>query len=215
MATSIAHELKGPLVSIGGFARRLQKRIPPGSAESGYTATIVNEVQRLEKMLTDILSFSKKATICYTHCNIAEIVEEALLIVTPALEEGRIKVHKKMPANDISIQGDCHQLKQVFINLFLNAQQAMKGGGQLKIAVADTKVNGRKAVSIKVADTGGGIKVDTLNTVFNPFFTTKENGTGLGLPIANRIVTNHGGKLQLHNRPGLGAEFIVLLPLQG
>ncbi|KAF0221349.1 MAG: GAF sensor signal transduction histidine [Geobacteraceae bacterium] len=214
MAAGIAHELKNPLVSIGGFARRLEKKLHPGSAESGYAETIVREVQRLEKMLTDILSFSKKTAICYNHCNITEILEDSLAIVVPALEESGVKVHRRYPRQIISFLGDCQQLKQVFINLFFNAQEAMKNGGELNITVASTKLNGKEAASVKVADTGGGIPLEALNNIFNPFYTTKETGTGLGLPIANRIVTNHGGKIQVNNHPGIGVEFNVVLPFQ-
>ncbi len=214
MAARIAHELKGPLVSIGGFARRLEKKLSVTSTERGYAETIVAEVLRLEKMLTDILSFSKKPIICFSHCNIAEIVENALAIVAPALEQGGVVVRKKVTPRGVSFQGDCQQLKQVFINLFFNALEAMKSGGQLDIGIVPTRLNGQEAVAVKVADTGGGIPLETLGNIFNPFFTTKETGTGLGLPIANRIVTNHGGKIHVNNRPGIGVEFTVLLPMQ-
>ncbi len=214
MAARIAHELKGPLVSIGGFARRLKKSLPASSNEWACAETIVDEVLRLEKMLTDILSFSKKPIICYTRCNINEIVGNALAIVSPGLEHDGITVHKKISTTTAFFLGDCQQLKQVFINLFINAQEAMKGGGQLRVTVATTKLNDKDTISVKVADTGGGIPLEALTNIFNPFFTTKETGTGLGLPIASRIVLNHGGKIHVRNRPGRGAEFTVLLPVQ-
>lgn len=214
MAAGIAHELKNPLVSIGGFARRLQNKLPSGSMEREYAETIVHEVRRLEKMLTEILAFSKKTTICYTQCDINDIVEGSLAIVAPTLDENRIKVIKNSSLqNDFSFFGDCQQLKQVFLNLFWNAQEAMKSGGQLEITVSATRLNGLKAVSVKIADTGGGIKPEVLHNIFNPFYTTKETGTGLGLPISNRIVTNHGGKIRVNNHLGIGAEFNVILPL--
>lgn len=213
MAASIAHELKGPMVSIGGFARRLEKKLPPASAEWDYVETIIREVGRLEKMLSDILSFSKKTTICYTHCTINEIIEDSLAIVAPALEESGVVVTTRFPRRIFSFLADCQQLKQVFINLLFNAQEAMRGGGTLEISVAGATLNGADAVSVKVADSGGGIPLEVLSNIFNPFYTTKESGTGLGLPIANRIVMNHGGKIQVNNRPGIGVEFVVLLPL--
>ena len=213
MATSIAHEVKGPLVSIGGFARRLGRKLPPGSIEHEHAETIVREVQRLEKMLNDILSFSRKTTICYAFCNICDIIEESLVIVEPVLDEHEVKVFKNYPRTVISLLGDSQQLKQVFLNLLMNAQEAMKNGGELRIAVTSARMYGNKAVSIKIADTGGGIPLDVLNCIFNSFFTTKEAGTGLGLSIANRIVTNHGGKIQVNNKPGVGVEFNVILPL--
>jgi len=213
MAAGIAHELKNPLVSVGGFARRLETRLPAGSVEREYADTIVHEVQRLEKMLTEILSYSKKTTICYAHCNINDIIEDALNIFAPILEENRIKVTRHYRLNAFSFLGDNLQLKQVFLNLFTNAQEAMKNGGELEITVSATKLNSKKAVSVKIADTGGGIQPEGIHKIFNPFYTTKESGTGLGLPIANRIVTNHGGKIRVNNHVGVGVEFNVIIPM--
>lgn len=213
MAASIAHEVKGPLVSIGGFARRLEKKLPAGSSEYGHATTIVREVERLEKLLTNILMFAKKTTICYATCNVADIVEESLEIIASTLEEKGIKVIKKYPAKSVILLGDGQQLKQVFLNLFDNSLEAMGQGGELRIVVRSARLNGKKGVSVKVADTGGGIPTKTLHNIFNSFFTTKQAGTGLGLPIANRLVVNHGGKIELANKEGVGAEFNVILPL--
>jgi signal transduction histidine kinase len=213
MAAGIAHELKNPLVSIGGFARRLEKKISPECREREYAATIVNEVKRLEKMLSEVLDFSKKSVLCYEHCNIVDIVEDALIIVTPLLEESRIKVNRRYSSKVPAFLGDGLKLKQVFLNLFYNSQEAMKDGGQLNISVSTTTLGGKRAVSVKVADSGGGIPQEGSHNIFNPFYTTKKTGTGLGLPIANRIVANHGGKIVVHNQMGVGVEFNVIIPM--
>lgn len=213
MAAGIAHELKGPLVSIGGFARRLERKLPEKSPEWEYADTIVREVLRLEKMLTEILSFTRKTTICYSCCCITDIIEDALAVVVLAFEESRIQIVRNYPRRPISLMADCKQVEQVFLNLFFNAQEAMKEGGELTITVAPARLGGKRAVAVKVADTGGGIPFEVLNNIFNPFYTTKETGTGLGLPISNRIILNHGGKIQIDNQPGKGATFSVLLPL--
>jgi two-component system, NtrC family, sensor histidine kinase HydH len=212
MAAGIAHELKGPLVSIGGFAGRLTKRLPEDSHEWGHADLIVREVQRLEGILSEILLFSKKTTICYTRCGILEIVKDSLAVVTPPLEEKQISVTTRFPRKKLLLLGDAQQLKQVFINILLNALDAMDNGGKLIIHVSTTGMEGREAVCVKIADTGGGIPLEALNSIFTPFYTTKESGTGLGLPIANRIITNHGGKIQVTNTPGQGVEFRVILP---
>jgi signal transduction histidine kinase len=214
MAAGIAHELKGPLVAIGGFARRLAARLPKPSEEKESADLIVREVLRLEKMLTDILSFSKKTTICYTPCNMTEIVKDALAVVRPSLEEKNIHITTSFPRELEALLGDCQQLKQVFINLFFNGQEAMKNGGELSIRVGNGTIDGKKAVAVKIKDTGGGIPLETLHHIFNPFYTTKDTGTGLGLPIANRIITNHCGKIHINNRPGVGVEFSVVVPIQ-
>jgi signal transduction histidine kinase len=213
MAASIAHEVKGPLVSIGGFARRLERHLSPQSAGQGHAATIVREVERLEKLLTDILSYSRKATICYAFCDIRDIVEESLAMVTDSFAGHRITIVRRYPRGVISLLGDSQQMKQVFLNLLMNAQEAMPDGGELRITIAPARLGGDRAVSVKIADTGGGIPLESLNSIFHSFFTTKEAGTGLGLPIASRIVANHGGKIHVANTPGVGAEFNVILPL--
>lgn len=213
MAASIAHELKTPLVSIGGFARRLAKKLTPGSDEDTCAETIIREVTRLELMLSDILSYSRKTTICFTTCNISEIVEDSLNLVTNSLEESNIRVKREIAWDIPDFLGDRQQLKQVFLNLFFNAQEAMRNGGDLHVSVYPCEFNRSRGVSVKISDSGGGIPVEILNNIFNPFFTTKATGTGLGLPIVHRIVTNHLGKIEVYNRKGEGADFIVTLPL--
>ena len=212
MAAGIAHELKGPLVSIGGFAGRLTKKLPEGSVEKSHADLIVSEVLRLEGILSEILLFSKKATICYVRSNIADIVKDSLAVVAPPLEEKEIQVTTRFPRQKLELLGDPQQLKQVFINIILNALDAMGKGGKLNIQVTVSELDGKEAACVKIADTGGGIPLESLNSIFTPFYSTKVTGTGLGLPIANRIVTNHGGKIQVTNNPGQGVEFRVILP---
>jgi len=213
-AASIAHDLKGPLVSIGGLARRLLRKETYGSHEWKYAHTIVKEADRLEKMLAEILFFSKRATICYSQCELDIAVEESLAVVSGFLEENGILLKKRFSPDTPRILGDFQQLKQVFINLFNNAVEAMSHGGTLSISISPSLLDGKEAVSVRVRDTGGGIAQDILPNIFNPFYTTKEGGTGLGLPIVHRIVTNHGGTIRVHNLTGAGAgaEFRILLP---
>ncbi len=212
MAASIAHELKGPMIAIGGFARRLARKIPPHTPEAGYVATIIEEEKRLEDMLTEVLSFSKKTTICYERCSIAEVVESALSILLHAFIRNHVTLQKSFPKKIIMLYGDCQQLKQVFINLFQNAIDVMPDGGVLKVTITSSKLDHSGAVAVRISDTGGGIPQALRNSIFNPFVTTKKSGTGLGLPIANRIVTNHSGKIKVRNHSDGGAEFTVTLP---
>lgn len=213
-AASIAHELKTPLVSIGGFARRLLRKQEPDSCDWHYADTIAREADRLQKMLNDILFFTRRATICYTPCILQDIIEESLAVVAELLDENGIRISTRFSRTDLEFLGDFQQIKQVCINLFLNAGEAMKGGGTLYLSAAPTLLDDQEAVSLKVRDTGSGIPAEVLPDILNPFFTTKDEGTGLGLPIAHRIITNHGGILLVENRPGGGAEFRVILPTQ-
>lgn len=214
MAASIAHELKGPMIAIGGFARRLAKSIPPGSGAAGYVSTIIEEELRLEAMLDEILSFSRKTTSCYDLCQVVDIVEQSLAILSYTFEKNRVTLTRSFPKKAPLLYADCQQLKQVFINLFQNALDAMPEGGSLQVAIHSARLANKNAVAIKITDSGGGIPDSLLNNLFTPFFTTKASGTGLGLPIANRIITNHNGKIKVKNHAAGGAEFTVILTCQ-
>lgn len=216
MAASLAHELKGPLVSIGGFAKRLCKQLPT-TVEAHDTADLIaKEVLRLEKLLGDILSFGRKTTLCYDRWILQDLVEESLAVVSLSCAEQRIAIERRFATKPLQIIADGQQLKQVFLNLFFNAQEAMagKGGGRLTVAISSSRMRGMPAVTIKIADTGGGVPDHHLQKLFAAFFTTKEAGTGLGLPIAHRIVTNHRGTIQVCNEAGDGLVFTITLPQQ-
>lgn len=214
MAANIAHELKNPLVSIGGFARRLEKKYAKSSVEHDSVERIVKEVERLEKMLMDILAFSKQARICYHPCIMNEIVEEALATAAIPLQESSIRVEKHLPKTDTRFMGDPQQMKQVLLNLLFNARDVMKAGGTLEVSVYPATLDGQKAVGVAVADTGPGIPQEVLHNIFNPFFTTKDTGTGLGLSIVHRIVDNHRGRIDVTNRVQGGACFNMLIPVE-
>lgn len=211
MAANLAHELKNPLITIGGFAGRLLKSLPDAAREYQYAETIVSEVSRLEKMLAEILAFSRKPTICFGHCDLEDIIQECLSSCTTAFEDHNIKVLFSGDNRPLTVSGDAHQLKQVFLNLILNACDVMPEGGRLSVTIRKTPPGG-KAVIVTIEDTGGGIPKEMLPQIFNPFFTTKHHGTGLGLAIANRIILNHFGSIEVNNT-GQGAIFTVTLPL--
>jgi signal transduction histidine kinase len=211
MAANVAHELKNPLVTIGGFAGRLLKSLPAASREHTYADTIVKEVSRLETMLTDILAFSRKPTICYSTCELGEILRDCFNCCAANLEDQYISISSNLAGGRWPLLGDSHQLKQVFLNLILNACEAMPTGGAINVRVEHVP-SGSPAVQISVADSGGGIPADMLPQIFNPFFTTKRHGTGLGLAIVNRILLNHNGSINAVNTD-TGALFTVILPL--
>jgi len=211
MAANVAHELKNPLITIGGFAGRLLKNLPAKSREHGYADTIVKEVSRLEMMLTDILAFSRKPTICYSACELGEILQDSINNCATSLEDHNISISANLTDDYWPLTGDAHQLKQVFLNLILNACEAMPDGGCIKVRVERIS-SGTPAVQISISDSGGGIPTDMLPQIFNPFFTTKRHGTGLGLAIVNRILLNHNGSIKAANADS-GALFTVTLPL--
>jgi signal transduction histidine kinase len=211
MAANLVHELKNPLVTIGGFAGRLLKYLPVETREHQYADTIVSEVCRLEKMLAEILAFSRKPTICYSACDLGEIIQNCLASCTTAFEDQNIKISFSSGSRPWTVSGDAHQLKQVFLNLILNSCDAMPEGGQLILTLEKTSLDIQSVIAT-IEDTGGGISKEILPQIFKPFFTTKHQGTGLGLAIANRIILNHFGSIEAHNT-GQGAVFTISLPL--
>ena len=211
MAANLAHELKNPLITIGGFAGRLLKSLPGESREHHYADTIVNEVSRLEKLLTDILAFSRKPTICYSACELGEILRDCFNSCSTTLEDQGISLSSNIAGDHLPLLGDAHQLKQVFLNLILNACEAMPNGGSINVH-AERISPEKNAVQISISDSGNGIPPDMLPQIFNPFFTTKRHGTGLGLAIVNRILLNHNGCIKADNTDA-GALFTVTLPL--
>jgi signal transduction histidine kinase len=211
MAANLAHELKNPLVTIGGFAGRLLKGLPGESKELQYAETIVREVGRLERMLADILGFSSKPTICFSVCDLGEILRDCIENCVTTIEDHGIRLEVEIGCGSWPLMGDAYQLKQVFLNLILNACDAMADGGHLTISASEAPSDDNFVV-IVIRDTGGGIAEEMLSQIFNPFFTTKHHGTGLGLAIANRIVSNHFGTIRVENSDS-GAAFSVALPL--
>lgn len=213
MAATIAHELKNPLVTIGGFASRLQKQIPKDAPYRNYLETIISESRRLEQMLADLLNYSRKPVICYSRFDLLDILNECISDYATRFAENNIKLNLSLPSGNWETLADQNQLKQVFINLLVNAQEAMPNGGSLSISLSRPENNENNSVCIVFSDNGGGIPPEIIGKVFVPFFTTKRHGTGLGLPIVNRIIKNHGGTLKAANN-GHGAEFTITLPLK-
>lgn len=212
MAASIAHELKTPLVSIGGFANRLKRLLPEGSSEQEYAAIVSRESLRLEEMLGNILGFSKRQLLCFGPCLLRDIVEEALSLEANALALDGIRVVRDYQPQPLALQGDAQKLRQILLNLIANARQAMQGGGTLRVELHATTLRGEPAVEVAVEDTGGGIPPQLRQQVFTPFFTTKEQGTGLGLAISQRIAAQHNGELLLEDGD-LGARVLLRLPV--
>jgi len=208
MASTLVHEIKTPLVSIGGFARRLCQHLPSDTIQRVYGDRILNEVERLEKLLSGMVDFSMDKGLELTLVDINTLMDESLQLFQEELEGSSIKVVKEFFSPLPPIEVDQYQMKLVFNNLITNAIQAMKGGGVLTVK---TRQEGKWTV-VEMSDTGGGISPDIVGNIFNPFFTTKEGGTGLGLAITHTIVRNHNGVIEVINNLGVGVTFLVKIP---
>lgn len=213
MAAQVAHELRNPLVSVGGFAQRLAKLDLGNERASEYAAIIAREVRRLEEMLGNILAFSKKQLVCLEVCDTNALLAEALELEADMRQSAGITLMLDVIAPLPEIVGDCRQLRQVLLNLLANARQAMPKGGTLTLRAGYCALRGEEAVAIEVEDTGGGIPSEIMRNIFNPFFSTHPKGTGLGLSISHRIVEQHHGEIEVLNGVD-GACFIVRLPLR-
>jgi len=215
VVASIAHEIKNPLVSIGGFARRLERNLRDNSAEKKYMRIVLKEVNRLENILNQTLAYSKEIPLPSRAQQINRIIEDSLSILEGEIKDRNISVSKELDPNLPPLASDPEQIKQIFLNLFLNAIQAMGKNGQLSVKTFLARPRKRDILQIEVADTGGGIPQEDLENIFNPFFTTKHDGTGLGLAITHKIITRYGGEIEVVNHPGAGATFVIRFPLPG
>jgi two-component system sensor histidine kinase HydH len=212
LSSTVAHEIRNPLVSIGGFARRLHRSVPDEAPEKRYTQTIMVEVSRLERILSDLLDYTTKESLNFGEVDLREILEESFSVASEKLDGGGIELTKEYSEPIPKVMGDQRQLIQVFSNLFNNAYEAMKGKGTLSLRVRPVAKNGSTFVRIEVEDTGSGIDPENLHNIFNPFYSTKESGVGLGLPLVYKIIASHQGQIEVDNRPGEGVTFIITLP---
>jgi signal transduction histidine kinase/putative methionine-R-sulfoxide reductase with GAF domain len=215
MAAKIAHEIKNPLTAIGGFARRIASPRAGGEAQSleRYAQIILKEVQRLERIIDETLYFSREMVSAFREVNLNVEIREVLSMFREEFEEARISAVVDLSRDLPSISADPDQIRQVVWNLVSNAIQAMGGSGVLTVGTHLADPAEGTGVVLEVSDTGGGIPRDVVQNIFNPFFTTKAKGTGLGLPIVHAIVEKHGGTIHLDNREGVGVAFSIFLPL--
>jgi signal transduction histidine kinase len=206
MAAGMAHEVKNPLAAIRSSAQILRDRTEGKEAE--LAGIVVSEVDRLDKVVKDFLEYARPARLEREPVRLTQVLESCMELLAPVVREHSVTINRKWPAGETAVGGDPNQLRQAFLNLMLNAIQAIPPGGFIELAV---KQSGRET-RVVVHDNGPGIPADKLRHVFEPFFTTKAGGTGLGLAIAQRIVAEHGGRLLLESETGKGTTATVILP---
>jgi signal transduction histidine kinase len=213
LSTNIAHEIKNPLVSIGGFARRLDRSMAHESQEKRYTETIIKEVSRLEKILEDIRLYTHEESFAFKEWDLRDILEESLSMVSEGVHAKGIQIVKEFSEGLPKVKGDYPQLKQAFSHLISNAYQAMDGNGTIFLRIRPISKDGSSFVRVEVENTGEGIDPENLHNIFNPFYSTREARLGLGLPIIHKIVLSHRGQIEVDNHPGKGVTFIITFPV--
>lgn len=209
MIAEITHEIRNPLVSIGGFTRRLAKKLQ-GGEDKKYIDIILSEVNRLEGIIHDNLSYSREVAPQMSEGDLNDVGLHILTLYEEELAQRGIRVEKNFTPELPRLPFDAQQIKQAVINIIKNAMEAMENGGTLSIRTYALPGSGE--VAFEIGDSGPGISAKAMNSIFNPYYTTKPRGTGLGLPITNRIVKAHQGRIEIKNRSTGGALFIIKLP---
>ena len=213
MAAGIAHEINNPLAGILLFSSRMRKKVTKEGPIKEGLDVIVQETQRCKGIIQDLLEFSRDKEPERAEASINDILEKALSILENEFRLHHITVEKNLSSEVPPILLDVNLMQQVFVNLLINATEAIEEDGVISIR---SYVNRRrKSVEVEVADTGGGIQPDDLAKIFEPFFSTKNNGTGLGLAVSYGIVQKHHGNIQVSSRMGEGTHFTVEIPFSG
>ncbi|MBI4057632.1 MAG: HAMP domain-containing protein [Elusimicrobia bacterium] len=208
LAAGLAHEINNPLNIISGFAEHLLEKTPQQDPGRVHLEEILRETVRSQKLVTEILRFAKPKTPARISTNINQLIEETLTLLQTQAKFDDIEVESNLQPDVPLLEVDRDQIKQVFLNIFLNACQAMPTSGRLSV---ETKRNDGH-IEVSVRDIGMGISAEHLDKIFNPFFTTKEEGTGLGLSLSYAIMEQHGGTIQIKSDPGQGTTCTVILP---
>ena len=214
ISSGIAHEIRNPLAAIKTTAQAMEEEIDEYDPKREFLVRIVKEIDRLDRMLRTFFSFAKPKKPELTSCDIRDVITEVLLLLNKDIINNKIVVVEKYDQNPFSVYADFSQLQQVFLNLFLNAINFMEKSQDRRLMItAKNKKNKKKnALEISLTDTGVGIDNDIIEKIFDPFFTTRARGVGLGLSITYRIVSKHGGTIDVLSKKGKGAKFTITLP---
>jgi two-component system, NtrC family, sensor histidine kinase HydH len=210
MVAGVSHEIRNPLGIISSSAELLQKKTAPNDPLTRLPAIIIEEVSRLNNIITDFLNFAKPKTPNSYACRIEDVIDKNFRFMATQAQSKGYTMHTYFDKNLPIIQADADMLYQAFLNIFINAMQAMPGGGE--IAVWAKSAN--KSLWVAVEDQGCGISPEALEKIWDPFFTTKDKGTGLGLGIVKNIIEAHNGQVRIDNRPEGGARVSVRLPIE-
>jgi signal transduction histidine kinase len=208
MAARVVHEIRNPLVAIGGFARSLLREVPPQDTKRESIQIIVDEVRRLETIVREVLDYSRPAVPRISRVDLAQLAVEALDLLRWEVDDagvvGRLEAEQGLP----KAAADRNQLFQALVNIMRNGVHAMPHGGTLTLRVREVP----GGLELAVEDTGVGIPAEIKGRIFEPFFTTRATGSGLGLTIASQIVGDHGGEIHVESQVGSGTTVYLRIP---
>jgi signal transduction histidine kinase len=215
LAAGVAHEVNTPLAVISSYTQMLSKQLQGDPQKSGLLEKITRQTFRASEIVSNLLNFSRTSGTEFADVDINKIITDTLALLEHQFKIAKIQVQSELTKGISAIQGNPGRLQQVFLNLFLNAKDAMPGGGLLNVATTNGDM-----VSVKVSDTGSGIAPEHIQRIYDPFFTTKtaakegqKRGTGLGLSVTYGIIQEHAGKIRVESNPGSGTTFALDFPL--
>jgi signal transduction histidine kinase len=216
LSATIAHELRNPLASIRGAAQELATTRPEDADERTLLSVLVREADRLDRIIRDFLDYASERALELRRVSVGDLLEEVAVLLRARVSEQTneaISIRCEADAGAVA-QLDLDRMKQVLLNLGINALEAIGGQGHvvLRARREEAQDDGKGRVCIEVEDDGPGIPPDVQERIFDPYFTTKPGGTGMGLAIVERIVRAHGGEISVHSRPGRGTTFRIRLP---
>jgi two-component system sensor histidine kinase PilS (NtrC family) len=210
LSANMAHEIRNPLASISGAVEALARDLPPDHARGQLVEIVLRESARLNQIVGDFLEYARPAPMVPLEINMAEILDEVLLLIEHRSLPANLKVVREY-GDTLPTRADPQRLRQAVWNLCLNAVQAMPEGGELRVSARSLRERGGR-LQICIADTGQGISDSDLPHIFEPFFSTKPEGSGIGLALVYRVVEEHGGSIEVRSRVGDGTTFILILP---
>jgi two-component system sensor histidine kinase HydH len=208
--SEIAHDMKTPLMAIGGFAKQVSKKLEPDNPDRKKLGLVIQETAHLESMVREMLDFGKPVELQFTEIDFNELVSESLIVAQPMAKEHGVELETDLAPALPSVVLDAPRVKQILLNLITNAIQASHTGDHVRVC---TSLNSLGIV-LEVTDHGGGIAEKYRESIFHPFFSTKKEGTGLGLGIVKKIVETHGGDVSFRVNQEKGVTFTVRLPLR-
>jgi signal transduction histidine kinase len=208
VATSIAHDLKNPIVTVTGFARRIHQ----GKGDEQRAAqTIMESAENMERIVNDVLDFGKPARLDLKEEDLREVIREACESCREKAEKSYVKVLLDLPSPPVRVTVDNFRLQRALVNIMSNAIEACGEGQDVSVSA----VAGESHATIQIEDCGSGMDEETLANIFTPFYTRKSSGTGLGMAIAKKVVDAHGGDIRPDGRPGGGTRVTIAIPYEG